>query len=588
MEEGRLFQNKYRIGKKLGEGGMGMVYAAVQEPSGLPVAIKLVSAKEVSARNLQGGRLLRESRVLAMLNHNNLVRLHDADQTAEGDYYLVMELVEGDTLRTLISRARKRGTVLDLQEVLHVMLQVTEGVGAAHKAGIVHRDLKPDNIIVSEGWIVRVVDFGLAKNPAVSPPPSGHVQTNPANVIGTPRYMAPEQVRGYEVDARCDIYAIGVTLYEALTGHLPYEREGDEPGVTEIMGRHCYAEPMPIAEYVPSCSERVQAIVLRCLAKDLADRYQNARDLAREIRAALVEETKALAEEARAQRREAKEVRETAPMPPQWSPGVVLPFAGSAPHRVRETAPMPPPSPSGPPQPTYAASVAPAQRGVGYTTKMARPSAAAIDEAELATKQAGALALEAETDRGSRPSAGSISGVQLKKASRMATAAPEVSMEQSPVQGKKGPPLVFAPIVGTVVAFLALVVMMELRSREPRSEPPMPSSSATAPASVTTTAEMPAPSASASAVPTSSASTVAIAPTAAVATAPPAPTMTAKIVVKPASRPTATSAAPSPTPAPAAEDPPRRPGKRPITPPPRPGEQDAQHPKSTRLFGAEP
>lgn len=585
MEEGRLFQNKYRIGKKLGEGGMGMVYAAVQEPSGLPVAIKLVSAKEVSARNLQGGRLLRESRVLAMLNHNNLVRLHDADRTAEGDYYLVMELVEGDTLRTLISRARKRGTVLDLHEVLHVMLQVTEGVGAAHKAGIVHRDLKPDNIIVSEGWIVRVVDFGLAKNPGGNPPPSGHVKTNPANVIGTPRYMAPEQVRGYEVDARCDIYAIGVTLYEALTGHLPYEREGDEPGVTEIMGRHCFAEPLPIAEYVPSCSERVQAIVLRCLAKDPADRYPNARDLAREIRASLVEETKALAEEARAQRREAKEVRETAPMPPQWSPGVVLPFVGSAPHRVRETAPMPPPSPTGPPQPTYAASVAPAQRGVGYTTKMARPSAAAIDEAELAMKQAGALALEVEADRGSRPSAGSISGVQLKKASRMATAASEAP---TAVQGRKGLPLVFAPVVGTVVAFLAMVVMMELRSRAPRSEPPASLPSATAPASATTIADVPASPASASSMPTSSASAVAVAPTAAVATAAPAPTTIAKIAVKPATRPPATSAAPLPAPAPVAQDPPRRPGKRPITPPPRPGEQDAPHPKSTRLFGAEP
>jgi serine/threonine-protein kinase len=552
MEEGELFQNKYRIGKVLGEGGMGVVYAAVQEPSGLRVAIKFVSARNVKARNLQGERLIREARVLARLNHGNLVRLYDFDKTAEGDYFIVMELVEGDTLRTLVSRARKQGKGLDPQQVLHIMAQVAEGMALAHKAGVVHRDLKPENIMVLEGAdpIVRVVDFGLAKNPVGGVPPlAGGAETNPANVVGTPLYMAPEQVRGHEIDARTDIYAIGVTMYEALTGHAPYARAGEELQMTEIMARHCFAEPTPIREHVPNCPERIAKIVLRCLAKDPADRYQTARELARDIRMVLAEEAKAQHREHKTGERELREVRETAPMPSAWSPGVVLPFVSSehapasASRAMRETAPMPPPGPDGLPQPTYAATqsaIAATGRGVGYTTKMQKPSAAALAaaEEEVARERAaspvpvaesaspsdaprsGPVPRESCVERSSdpplRPSPASTSGTHLKQPeSAVAPAAltgtdtvldrrnellamsPRQSLSGAsvtqPGRSSRGrifgvPPMFAAPIVGSAIAALVLSVVV-LRRTPARQEVPRPTATTTAPVSPPAPAE---------------------------------------------------------------------------------------------------
>ncbi|APR75132.1 Serine/threonine protein kinase [Minicystis rosea] len=543
MEEGELFQNKYRIGKLLGEGGMGVVYAAVQEPSGLKVAIKFVSAKNVRARNLQGERLIREAKVLARLNHGNLVRLYDFDKTADGDYFIVMELVEGDTLRTLITRARKQGKGLDPQQVLHIMAQVAEGMVLAHKAGVVHRDLKPENIMVLEGGdpIVRVVDFGLAKNPTGSAAPLlAGAETNPANVVGTPRYMAPEQVRGYEIDARTDVYAIGVTMYEALTGHAPYEREDDHLEETEIMARHCFAEPTPIYEHVPNCPERVSKIVLRCLAKDPAERYQTARELARDMRRVLAEEAKA---QHRDHKSSVKEVRETEPMPVAWTPRAVLPFVSSergpalAPRMVRETAPMPPPGPSGPPQPTYAgaqSTVATAQypvgRGVGYTTKMPRPSAAALAVVEehvahervaspvpLADSvspsgppRSGSGARDSDghaiSDHHARTSAASTSGTRLKQQGstdvQAGSTGSEAALERindpltmSPRQSLSGasvpqrgrtsrawilgvPPMFAAPILGSAIA--ALVLFVVVLRRTPAQHPANGTSTATA------------------------------------------------------------------------------------------------------------
>lgn len=660
MEEGELFQNKYRIGKLLGEGAMGVVYAAVQEPSGLPVAIKFVRA-----RNINGERLVREAKVLARLNHGNLVRLYDLDETADGDYFIVMELVEGDSLRALLNRARKEGRALEPQVALHIMLQVTEGVGAAHRAGIVHRDLKPDNIMVLEGAdpVVRVVDFGLAKNPAGGPIalPAG-VETNPAVVVGTPRYMAPEQVRGGEIDARTDLFAIGVTLYEALTGRFPFERPDDDVlGVTEVFARQCHAEPTPLGEHLPGCSPRVSKIVLRCLAKDPADRYQTARELARDIRAALAA---ALSDEQQAEQKPAAadDARETAPMPAQWTPGAVLPFESSnhapapAAHVVRETAPMPPPGSGGLPQPTYAAvqpSYAAAQpitgRGVGYTTKMARPSAAALataQEEEARTRAAQSPAPRADSrprtdpppsgpiardsdahggsDRPHRQGPASTSGVHLKqptgaqdvpsRSTEVATAPASfdrasephaMSHQQSlsgasmpqhapaPRSGFLGVPPVFAaPIVGSAIAAIVLVAWVLLRA---------PSAQHATKATTTTAASVPAPPPTATVqdTPTGTASSAAP-PSAAPADTPiaaqdPTTTGTGTAAAPTASAaPTATPRAPTPRPKPV---PPPRHAPKPFArtngeqqkPPPPPPKRESEPPVPTSgpLFGVE-
>jgi serine/threonine protein kinase len=508
LEEGTLFQKKYRIGKKLGEGGMGVVYAAVQEPSGLPVAIKVISARELSARDLQAERAFREARVLAKLTHNNIVRLYDFDQTAEGDCFIVMELVEGDSLHTLIQRARKQGTVLDLRDALRFVLQAAEGVGAAHKAGIIHRDLKPDNMMVSIGGIVRVLDFGLAKNQSANPVPPSGVATNPVNTPGTPRYMAPEQVRGDEIDARTDIYSLGVTLYETLTGRPPYEREHDDDQlrVTEVMSRHCFAKPTPLTKHLPNCPEGVVRIVLRCLAKDPADRYQTTRELALDLRTALadVDQAEQAKEAARKAHPTMQVARETGPMPQQWNSGPVLPFVPAAAsldaHVVRNTIPMQAEAGRAP-QPTYSASQSatpPAQRGVGFTTKMTRPSESELAAAESQVR-AGALCaapqpgIQAGGEGAGMTQQSVTSGIRLRPApsAEPGPAAEEVAKEQpmprpqprdhrAPKASGRAwrvPPIYIAPILGGIGALMAVIVLMEVRSQAhgaPRGDAPTP------------------------------------------------------------------------------------------------------------------
>jgi serine/threonine protein kinase len=510
LKKGSLFQRKYRIGDKLGEGGMGVVYAAVQEPSGLPVAIKLILAKDARGL-LKSEQGLREAKVLAKLNHNNLVRLIDFDQTEEGDCYLVMELVDGDTLDAHIMRAKKRGERLDPLSVLLIGAQVAEGIEAAHKAGIVHRDLKPQNIIVSDGPIARVVDFGIAKNPA-KPVSRIGAETDPAHVMGTPLYMAPEQILGKPIDARTDIYALGVVLYVALTGCFPYERES-EGGleVTEIMARHCHAEPTPIDVRLPGCSKRVVDVVLRCLEKDPKDRYASARELARELRAAFEEEKKHQQQEQQQEQLHAHVARETGSISPAWTPGAVLPFVSANAARVmRPTDPMPATGPNGPPQPTYAATKPRVLRGVGHTTKMVRPNEASLSAArELATAAPTAPPVEA-VERAARSS---TSGVHRRLPSAPqpgSSSPPEVAqpreasmMQDQPVlrakpAPRRAPPLFVAPVVGSVLAVVLVVLVMKLRpsraSGELKESVPPPS------ATIVAVPPPPAPSESPSAI----------------------------------------------------------------------------------------
>lgn len=350
-----LFEKKYRIGKLIGEGGMGVVHEAIHVYSKARVAIKRI-AGDVAGPDL-GERLLRESTALAVLIHSNIVRLYDAGVTDDGDVYIVMELIHGDSLRKLIRSAAKRGTRVPLHLVLHVMAQVAEAMDFAHRKGFLHRDLKPENIMVEEGSLAKVLDFGLVRAPDASRDPA-HPRTNPANVIGTPNYMAPEQVQARELDGRTDIYAFGVVLYEAISGRRPYDGHEDATtSVTEILAHHVFAEPTPIRLIVPSVPMRVWRIIERCLAKAPADRYATMGEVAREVRAALRE----IIEQAREEReveahaieasRVARETEPMRPVQPGAAPARVLPFESPAPtpapaplepRVVRETEPMAP------------------------------------------------------------------------------------------------------------------------------------------------------------------------------------------------------------------------------------------------------
>jgi serine/threonine protein kinase len=406
-----LFENKYRIGELLGRGGMGVVHAAVNVFSEADVAIKRIP-REVVERHALHERMRRESKVLALVIHPNIVRLLDCGATQDGDLYIVMERVDGDPLRALMRRAAKKKETLELSRVLLAVIQIADAMDLAHRKGIYHRDLKPENIMICEGGHAKVLDFGLAKTPSTGPT-TAPSPTNPTSVIGTPKYMAPEQVRGLPVDGRTDIFGLGVVLYEAISGHTPFDSEEDEAStLTEIMGHQVFADPRPLRELVPGCPDDVWNAVLRCLAKRPQDRFSSMSELARVLRRCEANEaTRKAVKGVSAQRREdgfsGREVRVTEPMPESFQPGDMMPFAPSSFLRtaqslrgMRVTEPMPAPtqprrpiSDPGPPAAQLLGKGHTLQlpRGSFMATAVAEPVAslgALVPEAQLASKDA--------------------------------------------------------------------------------------------------------------------------------------------------------------------------------------------------------
>jgi len=253
---------RYRLTRVLGQGGMGRVYGAVHAGAGSRVAIKLISEQYALNREVLD-RFFAEARAVNLIRHEYIVNVIDLAQLADGRPYIVMELVEGKTLRELV-----RSRALPLGGVVQLAIEVLSALGAAHAIGIVHRDLKPDNILVTTSGRPKVLDFGIAKLSAALP---GLIRTQAGMVLGTPQYMAPEQASGGELDARCDVYAIGVMLYEAVTGKRPF----DGPDF-EVMKAHVEREPASPRTLRPDLPEALEAVILRALAKRPADRFPTA------------------------------------------------------------------------------------------------------------------------------------------------------------------------------------------------------------------------------------------------------------------------------------------------------------------------
>jgi len=568
MRDAELFENKYRIGELLGEGGMGVVHAAVNVFSDADVAIKRIP-KVIAERHSLGERLRRESKVLALLIHPNIVRLFDCGATQEGDIYIVMERVDGAPLRALMRRAARSRVTLDLSLVLHAIVQIAEAMDLAHRKGIYHRDLKPENIMVSEGGHAKVLDFGLAKTPSTGQA-TAQSPTNPANVVGTPKYMAPEQVRAHAVDGRADIYALGVVVYEAISGHTPYDGEEDEAStLTEILGHHVFADPRPLREHVPGCPDEVWNVVLMCLAKKPEDRFASMADLVRALRRCEENEAarKAAPKVASPQRADEwvpREARVTEPMPASFQPGAFLPF-GQAPfsrsvtalREMRVTEPMPPPtlrSPS-PPALPFRAPLAPEQRGKGHTLSLPKGPLVSASSAPLAPGDT----QEIPRDRATRSGAGFAfdptwpeavappsaaarikSEIEIESESEPAPAASAPSPRPplkppAPVrkaEARKSPPYFVAPFGGLVFAAFGLVAIMIVRSPH-RGVAARPIESApSAPLQPSPSPPPPEPAASApsapSALPTATAAVAVAAATAAPLAARPASTSTNK------------------------------------------------------------
>jgi hypothetical protein len=258
----------YRIEKKLGRGGMGDVYLAVQENLQRKVALKILAA------NLAGDadfvrRFQAEARAAAALSHPNVVVVHDVGEAA-GYHYLTMEYMEGGNLEGRLGRVGKLGW----EEVLHVLQDATKGLQYAELRGIVHRDIKPANLMQNEVGTTKLADLGLATHLEAEATEEGDKK-----IYGTPHFISPEQARGERVDCRSDLYSLGATAYRLLTGRTPFE------GATtrEILRGHFFDAPRPIAELVQGVPPELERIVLRLLAKDPEDRYPSAGVLLTEI-----------------------------------------------------------------------------------------------------------------------------------------------------------------------------------------------------------------------------------------------------------------------------------------------------------------
>lgn len=254
---------RYRLGDRLGAGGMGIVFAAQDTSLDRPVALKLLRpGYEMDAA---AERLQREARAMARLSHPNVVTVFDVG-THEGAVFVAMEKVDGGTLRDWLREPRPTADIID------VLDQAAGGLGAAHGAGLVHRDFKPENVMVGNDGRVRVLDFGLAK--PSDPGSTQDLLTQTGTMLGTPRYMAPEQFRGEDADARSDQFALGVVFYEALYGVHPYQPQDERPLPRAVLAGKLRETPVRID--IPPA---VRSAVLRAVAHDPDTRFDSVQAL---------------------------------------------------------------------------------------------------------------------------------------------------------------------------------------------------------------------------------------------------------------------------------------------------------------------
>lgn len=266
---------KYEIRSKLGEGGMGEVYAAHDDELGRSVAIKLLPS-EFTTDAERRARFRQEARVVSALNHPNIITIYEIGEDVNGSF-LATEFIDGRTLREVIKRDS-----MTLPRILRIIEQAANALVAAHAADIVHRDIKPENIMVRRDSIVKVLDFGLAKpnEQIILSGDSTSNRTVPGTVMGSARYMSPEQARGQDVDGRTDIWSLGVVLFEMLAGSVPFDGESTADTLAAVI----YKEPEPIWQILPNAPAELQRILRKALQKDREERYQSVKDFALDVK----------------------------------------------------------------------------------------------------------------------------------------------------------------------------------------------------------------------------------------------------------------------------------------------------------------
>jgi serine/threonine protein kinase len=261
---GTVLATRYEIQSVLGEGGMGIVHKAHDRELDDLVAIKTLRYEALSADLSLLDRLKQEIRLARRITHPNVLRTHDLGEW-NGLRFLSMEFVQGPTLKQVLAS----GEILPTAVGLRIAKQICSGLAAAHEAGVIHRDVKPQNIIIEPNGGLKILDFGAARLT------DDRGMTTTGTVVGTPDYMSPEQARGLPLDFRSDIYSTGVVLYEIFTGSLPFE--GDSP--LDVVLKHVNNAPPPPQSKHPRIGPQIAAIIMKCLEKDPAARFQSVSEL---------------------------------------------------------------------------------------------------------------------------------------------------------------------------------------------------------------------------------------------------------------------------------------------------------------------
>src|SRR5438876_2502552 len=265
---------RYEVVRELGKGAMGIVYLAKDPLIGRLVALKTIRLQnndDDETKEFQQ-RFIREAQAAGILNHPSIVTVHDIGQDDTGTSFIAMEYVEGQNLKEILAQGR----ALTYDQIGDIIAQVADALDFAHSKGIVHRDVKPANIILLDGGRAKITDFGIAKIAS-----SVANLTSTGQFLGTPNYMAPEQIKGAPVDGRTDIFSLGICLYECLTRRKPFG--GDS--LTSISSKIVHAPFPPLLEINPQIPTGYEEVVAHCLAKDPSKRFQRGKDLASALRA---------------------------------------------------------------------------------------------------------------------------------------------------------------------------------------------------------------------------------------------------------------------------------------------------------------
>jgi HAMP domain-containing protein len=267
LRPGAVFAGRYEVKEILGSGGMGVVYRAFDRELQEPLAIKTLRPEALTGGSVALERFKQEIRLARRIAHRNVVRTYDLGEVG-GVYYLTMEYVEGTSLKQLITSRGK----LPVAVTLTIGKQLCRALEVAHGEGVIHRDIKPQNMVVEPSGFLKVMDFGIAR---LANPPKGKGLTEAGMSIGTPDYMSPEQLSGSELDARSDLYAAGVVLFECVTGRVPFEAET----TWALVAKHLEEQPPDPRSLNAEVPEALAAMILKAMAKEPADRFASAAEM---------------------------------------------------------------------------------------------------------------------------------------------------------------------------------------------------------------------------------------------------------------------------------------------------------------------